>query len=163
MSHAPDPASLPLPERRRRARELRAHDDLLVEVLEPEQHLPGLIEPLGTARQVILAAAQSYWPDQSWKSTNGCGPPRHGDLHVKIASVIADEPSGAHSEGNFVCPAGVALRIGIFAIQVNCETERNISSPGPEAVIYVPLDLAPKLMEALQEQINYWRENPPIG
>lgn len=153
-----------LRERQARARQLTNYDELLVNVLQPEQHLPGLLEPLGTARQVILDAAEKLWPKQSWESTSSGGLPRKGDLHVKITSVISDDPD-RDDGASFVCPAGVALRIGISAIRPVGGHENRVGSTslGPEADIYVPLDLVAPLMVALQEQLTYWRQNPPEG
>lgn len=153
MTRPTGQAPLTLEERQARARQLARYDAALVEVLEPEQHLPGLLEHLGAACQVILDAAQKLWPKQSWESTSQGGPPEVGDLHVKVVSVITDaDPVQPLRDG-------VALRIGISAI---------ITPPpsvefGPEPVIYVPLALAEPLVKALLEQLAYWHENPPNG
>jgi hypothetical protein len=156
----PNPLSLSLAARQARARELSRHDHQLIEVLEPEQHLPGLLEHLGTARQVILDEAQRHWPKQSWESTSTGGAPREGDLHVKVASVISDDPA-RDDGGSFICPVGVALRVGLSAVRVNREGEDDVTGFGPEAALYVPLALAPAVVAALQEQIAYWASNPP--
>lgn len=153
MTRPTGQAPLTLEERQTRARQLARCDGALVDVLEPEQHLPGLLEHLGAARQVILDAAQKLWPKQSWESTSQGGPPEVGDLHVKVVSVITDADPTKPLRG------GVALRIGTSAI---------IAAPpsvkfGPEAALYVPLALAEPLVKALLEQLAYWRENPPNG
>lgn len=163
MSPLPDPDPLSLEERQARARALAAYDAQLIAVLEPEQHLPGLLDTLGRARQVLIDEARKHWPDQSWESTNRGGPPEPGDLHVKVSSVISSDEAEGRRDA-FALPDGVALRIAISKILPAAEAnDRNRTIFSSEAVLFVPLDLASSLVVALEEHLAYWRENPPLG
>jgi hypothetical protein len=159
VSREPKPVPTSLEGRFQRARDLRTYDAQLVGVLEPEQHLPGLLEHLGTARQVILDEAQRHWPSQSWESTRQGGPPEVGDLHLKVTSIIGVESLGETDVDEFV-----QLRIGLSEILDGTEADdhhRRIF--GTEQTLIVPLRAAPALMRALTEQIAYWDEDPPSG
>lgn len=150
MPSLPNPLSLGLAARQARARQLRAHDDLIVEVLNTDaQHVEGVVQHLGLGRQAIEAEAQRHWPQGSWESTSTGGPPRRGDLHAKVASVIDDG-------GN-----AVALDVRLSRMEVDTETEDNVYDLAPFGDVVVPLALVPALVVALQQQLAYWDANPP--
>lgn len=146
----PEPTDLSLQARQARARQLSHYDGQVVEVMNTDaQHVEDVAQHLGLARQALQVEARRYWPEQEWKSTSEGGPPREGDLHVKVASTIGDDGRS------------VLLRVGLSAIEVDHETEEDVTRHGTEAAIFVPLTVAQRLIECLEEQVAYWEANPP--
>lgn len=125
------------------AEQLRAQHSALLGVLEETQTYASLREHLGQGAQELARIAQLYWPAQAWEGTN-TGQPRHGDWHVKVASVITD--------------GEVNLRVRTQRVDAQMQL-----ADGERGVLDVPLELAEHVLKALDEHVSYWHENPPSG
>lgn len=141
----PDPYVQSLDERWEEARRINAWRATILRVLEDAQRYPEVREHLDLSAQALLTETRRLWPEQAWESTSN-GPPKHRDLHVKVASVTVDRDEWQ--------PGGIALRLGLSAVHAN----------GPlieHAAIYIPLEVADLVIGALQAAATYWHENPP--